>query len=751
MKHYLLGAILIVLNSIVNPAGATGVLKGRVFDSKTADPLAGVYVIYGNNLGEITDGNGRFMIRTESVKLTVTFKFLGYETITREFSITKGDTVETEIPLDLVIKEIDQVVVTANRTEQRMAELTVSMNMVKNTFLNRNHVIDAQEIVNKTTGIEVLDGQASVRGGSGFSYGAGSRVLALIDGLPVSSADAGNIKWQFLPLENISQVEIIKGASSVLYGSSALNGIINFRTADATRIPDTRFFVETGIFGKPRNSNWIWWQTPRTFSTASFSHLSRIGNNDFGIGLSLMNDEGYRRLNGEQLGRLNMKLKHRSARNERLTYGLNINSGLDNKTDFVQWEDAVTGALRQSPSSAVEVHQKFLAVDPYISLNKTNTSKHDLRMRIQMSENRFPVSIQNNSTAWSLFSEYQGWFRLSDIFDLTAGASETWSIVNSEFYGDHTGMNLAGYSQLEIKPFSKLKGVAGIRIEHNALDGISDRTVPVFRAGLNWEAGDRTFLRASTGQGYRYPSIAEKFASTTLGSVRIIPNPDLIPESGWSSEIGIKHGLQSGELTGQADFSVFFLQNKDLIEFIFASYPEVGPAFKAINVEQSRVYGYEVELVLSRTFGKFSTMLNGGYTYINPVEFNSQTRENTGIYLKYRRKHSANISLNATRNKIDFGLSFLIKSKILNIDNVFLDPPTREQILPGFYDYWLSNNKAYLLTDVSLGYKINRKHTLSLIVKNLTNTEYMGRPGDIQPHRNFSVRFSGDLSNRRRS
>ena len=93
------------------------------------------------------------------------------------------------------------------------------------------------------------------------------------------SPDAGNIKWQFLPLENISQVEIIKGASSVLYGSSALNGIINFRTADATNIPKTQFFAETGIYGKPKNKNWVWWDSPRIFSDFSFSHLQKIGKN----------------------------------------------------------------------------------------------------------------------------------------------------------------------------------------------------------------------------------------------------------------------------------------------------------------------------------------------------------------------------------------------------------------------------------------------------------------------------------------
>ncbi|MCK7529809.1 MAG: hypothetical protein MZV63_01490 [Marinilabiliales bacterium] len=58
------------------------------------------------------------------------------------------------------------------------------------------HITDAQELITKTPGIEVLDGQASIRGGSGFSYGVGSRVLALIDGLPMMSADAGKYQME---------------------------------------------------------------------------------------------------------------------------------------------------------------------------------------------------------------------------------------------------------------------------------------------------------------------------------------------------------------------------------------------------------------------------------------------------------------------------------------------------------------------------------------------------------------------------
>ncbi len=50
--------------------------------------------------------------------------------------------------------------------------------------------------------------------------------MILVDDIPQLTADANDVKWEFLPVENINQVEVIKGASSVLYGSSALNGFV---------------------------------------------------------------------------------------------------------------------------------------------------------------------------------------------------------------------------------------------------------------------------------------------------------------------------------------------------------------------------------------------------------------------------------------------------------------------------------------------------------------------------------------------
>jgi outer membrane cobalamin receptor len=738
----------LLLSSITGVALAQGLVKGKVFDINTLEPLHGVYVTFEKNQGTTTDESGNFLIKTDYNRLNISFRFIGYRPDVRSVELKPNDTIELNIGLNMEIQEIGQIVVSANKAEQKIAELTVSMDILKTGDFLKTHITHSQELINKTPGIEVMDGQASIRGGSGFSYGVGSRVLALIDGLPVLSPDAGSIKWQFLPLENIAQVEIIKGASSVLYGSSALNGVINFRTADATNIPETQFFAETGIYDKPGNKNWVWWNTPRISSALSYSHLQKSGRTDVGIAINLLTDNGYRKYNDEKLGRISLRLKHHNSKVRGLVYGLNINSGYIIKRDFILWEDAESGALKQDTSSVSLLHGSFLTLDPFISYNNGGRFKHDLRMRFQSSNNRFPIRDENNSDAFSLYTEYQVSRKLSDFFNITSGVSENYNKVLSNFFGDHESMNIAVFTQMEASPVPRLKMVAGFRAEQNSLDGDLDKLTPIFRTGINWQAAGYTFLRASFGQGYRYPSIAEKFASTTLGSVKIFPNPYVKSESGWSSEVGIKQGLLFGKTTGQADLSVFFSQNSNLIEYPFGSYPdpvtgisEVG--FRADNLEQSRVYGYELEFLLNRVYRDFITTFSGGYTFLYPVEFNQITNKNEDTYLKYRRKHSVKISINSSYKKFDLGLSLYVKSKILSIDDVFLNELTRESILPGFYDYWTVHNTGYFLIDGNIGYRINKVLYISLAVKNITNTEYMGRPGDIQPQRNFSLRLSG--------
>lgn len=726
------------------------VVQGEVFDLNTHSPLSGVHVIYGEGHGTITSPEGWFSFEITPGTISLVFKYLGYQTHSQSLIVNRKDTVILTIGLIPAFSEIDELVVSPSKSEQKISELNVSTILIRPARLLENHIVTAEEIINQTPGIEVMDSQASIRGGSGYAYGVGSRVLVMIDGMPALAADAGNIKWSFLPLENLSQIEIIKGASSVLYGSSALNGIINFRTQEATPEPSVQFSLSSGIYDKARNKSWVWWDTPRMYHNVSFSFSRRYGNTGIGIGGKLLYDNGYRRLNDEKLGSLNLKIKRHAAKIEGLTYGARMSAGYQEKTDFLLWEDADTGALRQNEATANALHGLMLTIDPFVSFDNNGRFKHDLSMRYQKTRNRLPESSQNNSDATSYYTEYQLSYAVLQKLDLIAGAAGTFSRIISPFYENHNGLNLAGYTQLDYRPFNRLKLQAGLRVEHNRLDDVSDKLIPIFRTGLNYQAGKFTFLRASFGQGYRYPSIAEKFATTTIGSIRIFPNPGIEPESGWSAEIGVKQGIYAKNSTGQFDLSVFYTRSDKLIEYIFGIYPDPVThegvyGFQAVNTEHARIYGFEIETALNRSFNAFHTGIHAGYTYIYPAEYDINSNQNTGEFLKYRRKHSLSITATTSYRKFDLGLNMYFRSKILNIDDVFLNPLTRESLLPGFYEYWQQDNKGYVLLDGFLTFHLNEHFSLSFGIKNITNTEYIGRPGDIQPQRNYSLQVSGSF------
>ena len=740
MRYLLL--IYLLLQTLVS-IGQT-VVQGIVTDKSNGKPLPSVYVIYANEKFVISDSNGEYKFTASVGKIEINYKFVGYKTHIEKHFLKENDTLILNIALIPETEQLSEVVVSANRTEQRLTDLSVSINLIKPQFISQNNLINADELLNQVSGVEIMDGQASIRGGSGYSYGAGSRVLALIDGMPVLSADAGNIKWQFLPMENIASVEVIKGASSVLYGSSALNGIINFRTATPKKQPENTFSLQTGIFDRPQQKNWIWWEHPRLFQNISLTHLKKYGNTDISISGAFRYYDSYRLYNNERLVRLNTRVKHYSKKNPLLNYGFTINAGYSHKTDFILWQDADSGALKQNKETASLMDGTFFTFEPFLSLHHQKL-KHDFRLQWQYTANSFAQNTQNNSNASSYYFEYQLLWNIFRKLNLISGTSTTFSRINSDFYNDHDGINTAFFAQLEYKPLEKLKLNTGIRFEYNAYDEMSDKLVPVFRAGINYKASSYTFLRASFGQGYRYPSIAEKFASTTLGAIKIFPNLEIKPETGWTSEIGIKQMFRLTSLSGQIDLSFFYSENTDMIEYMLGIFPDpetgiMDFGFRATNIENSRVYGIEPQLTLIKKskFNEFS--LNIGYTYMYPEEQNTL---NENKYLKYRSKHSLKILTSYHYKKLRFGINTFFKSKILKIDNVFLNPATREQILPGFYDYWQENNNGYLVFDGTIAYIFNNAMELTFSVKNLTNTEYMGRPGDIRPQRNFSLRLTG--------
>ena len=162
------------------------------------------------------------MLRGITLPVTLTVMAPGYEKLEKEI-VSVG---ELEIRLVTKEKTLSTVVVSAGRRGQKLEEIPISIDVIKPALVVNKGLTNLAQAVNQSPGVYVMDGQVSIRGGGGYAYGAGSRVMLLWNGIPMLTPDIGDVKWNAIPMEQASQIEILKGASSVLYGSGALNGII---------------------------------------------------------------------------------------------------------------------------------------------------------------------------------------------------------------------------------------------------------------------------------------------------------------------------------------------------------------------------------------------------------------------------------------------------------------------------------------------------------------------------------------------
>ena len=202
-------------------------LKGVLMDGDYNEPLIGANIVLNTGIGASTNLDGEYTISTEPGTYTVDFKYVGYKTETKTISLSAGEVKTINLTLNPSINQLDDVVVSASKYEQKLGEVPVSMAIIKPALIENKATRDAESIIEQVPGVQVNENQISIRGGSGWSYGAGSRVLVMVDEMPMLAGDANDIKFSAIPMENIAQIEILKGASSVLYGSSALNGVIN--------------------------------------------------------------------------------------------------------------------------------------------------------------------------------------------------------------------------------------------------------------------------------------------------------------------------------------------------------------------------------------------------------------------------------------------------------------------------------------------------------------------------------------------
>ncbi len=762
-------------------------VKGTVIDAGNEELLVGAIVNFGKDKVTNTNLDGAFSIAIPEGKYFIKISLMGYKNIADSIVID-ANTKSLQYKLEKSVRELDQVVITAGKYEQKLSEITVSMDVIKPKLVENKNTVNLETIADQVPGVTVTDGQVSIRGGSGFSYGAGSRVLMCVDEMPMLAADAGDIKWSYLPIENLEQIEVIKGASSALFGSSALNGVINVRTAYPKEKPETKVTFFAGIYDNPKRSNLKWWDTNPTTNGSSFFHSQKAGNFDLVASGNVFNDEGYREGENELRGRFNINIKYNFKKIKGLSVGLNSNAMQTTGGLFLLWQDADSGAYRPQAGTLSNYVTTRSNYDPFVTYFTKKGDKHTLRTRYFNTTNT--NNTNQESTAELYYSEYQYRHLFKKSGAINLGAVATRSVILSDsLYGFHDGANYALYAQIDKRFFNRLSISLGLRGEYFKIDdeeSVTDVNIytktdtitllkgvkmrPVMRFGLNYQAFEYTYIRASFGQGYRFPSVAEKYVKTSVGALTVFPNQQLQPETGTSAEVGIKQGFKIANWNGFIDVAAFSTTYRNMMEFAFGIYfPDSFPpqqqqflgnklkylGFKSVNVSNARINGIEASIAGNGKIGPLDISLFAGYTYTQPLNLNYNPNldtiknENANV-LKYRFFHNVKGDLQIDYKKFYVGLSSRYNSNIINIDDSFQKPvfsyiipgatfgPT---ILPGLENYRAIHNTGNLYFDFRIGYQISNANKVSLIVNNMLNTENMGRPGDMQAPRLWMLQY----------
>ena len=705
-------------------------ISGRVLDAENNDWLIGVVVSSIQLIGTTTDIDGRYSITLSGNETELTFRYLGYETQIVKVNLRGSKDISLDIKMDIGTSILNTVTVTSGRHERLLENEIATVEVIPTRFIENNAITSLSEVMERTPGVQILDDQVNIRS-SGFSYGGGSRVGLVVDGQPLLGALFGDIRWNFIPIENAGQIEVVKGPASVLYGSNAMNGIINVTTAEPTSDPYTSISIYRGVMDNPPSKYRQWWEDdePPFNNGIFFAHRAKVTDKlDITFGGNMHFNKSHIERGDEARYRTNWTTKYRLS--DRTTFGINGNFMYHKSGGYFIWLDADTNALKHI-SPVTFNRYRTISIDPHFTHFDNNDNRHSIKGRFfnitQVPQNYKRDSFPEIPAAiYSL--EYQFQKRFDKGWLLTAGATyqnyvadnptlaftstnttDTSSIRTTTF-----GNNQAIFGQIE-KGFleNKLQTQVGFRVEQfNIGKGDFLAIVPVFQAGATYKLRPTNIFRTSFGQGYRMPSLLERYVEAEILVIetpfldiplQAIPNLEVVPEYGWNYELGYKKLLKKGQWKGYFDLAFFVMQYKNMSELTFdlhLSEEEITNApinvvlnnlgFKYVDNVNGRIAGYEGSAHLNGNILGMPVRFWGGYTYTYPGDLDSLSTLNQSFIgnffdamynpdtlmlptvMRYRSLHTARLDVEFDLFKVlTIGGVVTFNGFMHNIDAVF--------------------------------------------------------------------------------
>jgi vitamin B12 transporter len=591
--------------------------------------------------------------------------------------------------------DLDQVVVTATRTETPVADSLFPVQVIDRDEIERSQARNLPDLLRGRAGIDFGN-----QGGAGkistlFLRGTESdQVLVLVDGVRMGSVSAGLFSFQDLPVDQIDRIEIVRGPRSSLYGSEAVGGVIQIFTRRDEGAFMPRFRIGIGSHDLREASAGIGGSGARGWFGADFAWQRTDGIDacrgrgpdpsipfDFGAGCFVdePDRDGYRNASlglrgGTDLGET-LKLEAHALRAEAFNaFDGGIFGG--NEADNVQ--QALSAKLAWTPSRGVALTAQAGRSDD----DSDNTFNDHAGTRAHV----------GHFDTYRYTASLQGDFALAEGQSLSAGADWQRDRIDSDTAFDVTGRDNTGAYLEYLGAFGAHRLQASLRNDDNEQFG----NHATGSLGWGMDFGDGYKLTASVGTAFKAPTFNDLYYP-------FFGNPGLKPETSRSANIGISRHARDWSWTLDA----YETRVDDLISYD-------SSIFLPNNIDKSRIRG--IEFTVDATVGGWD--VGAQLSHADP---RSESGSTDGNLLARRAQDTGRIDLDRAFGAFRF-------SATLNAAGARYDDAANSVRLGG-----------YATTDLRFEYAFDADWTLQARATNVFDRHYETVAWYNQPGREFGL------------
>lgn len=576
---------------------------------------------------------------------------------------------------------LEEVVVTATRTPKTLKDVPVVTRLISTDEIVKTDATNIQDLLTEELpGLEFgyAMSQETSLNMNGFG---GNAVLFLVDGERLAGETMDNVDYNRLNLENISRVEIVKGASSALYGANAVGGVVNL----ITREIDDPWHINLNARFRSFGSEWraggdVGFNTVKWNSNTSVQYVT---SRTVRLADAFDTESNIHSIYGGQTLNLKERLIYRISDNLRLTarggYFFRVSNRGNYDDHYHDYSGGLRGVWNIDGSQNLELSYSYDQYDKARFEADIRTHEHDYSNRQHI--------------VHGLYTKFWG------VNGLTVGADYMHDYLTTYQFTDnavHTQTSVDAFVQFDYNPKSWFNLIASLRDDYfsaSRSNAVTSRVALMFKP-------KPLSIRASYSGGFRAPSLKEMYMCFDMvGLEMIYGNPDLKPERSHNFNLSLERTgqLYSSVLAGSYSITLtgyFNYYNSRITTTEFFNPEEDGATY--VNEDGVRVMGMDFN---ARYRAKFGLGASVSYNYLHTSGSTIDSQFNQP------RPHSATWRLDYEK-RISKGYKFYVA-----LSGRYLSKPVSAYPTDGAYSLW----KFTFQQTVMKGLNIN------ILVDNLLN------------------------------